>query len=58
MKSVHFILFSILVIVQTAVYQQRYQEALAIAKAMTLDQKIGQVLQVDFGAFSSDNKTD
>ena len=30
------------------VYQERYDEALKIAKAMSLDQKIGQTMQPDF----------
>ena len=49
---------TLLVLTLSGVYQQRYNEALSIAKAMTLDQKIGQAMQVDFEAFKHDGYTD
>lgn len=59
MNRISFTLIATLLIIgHTAIYQKYYDEALRIAVAMTLDQKIGQCLQVDFGAFSGKNKTD
>lgn len=49
---------TILLVAQCSIYQKYYDEAYRIAVAMTLDQKIGQIMQVDFGAFSAKNKTD
>ena len=48
----------LLVVCQSSVFQKYYDEAYRIAVAMTLDQKIGQTLQVDFGAFTSKKGTD
>jgi hypothetical protein len=36
-----------LVVGQSSIYDQYYQEALKIAQSMTIDQKIGQTLIVD-----------
>ena len=59
MNRISFTLIALLlVLAHTAIYQKYYDEALRIAVAMTLDQKIGQCLQVDFGAFSAKNKTE
>ena len=44
--------------VQAAVYDKYYAEALKIAKAMNLEQKIGQTIQADFYAITSKDKTD
>ena len=52
------LLIVILSLTHSVVYQKYYDEAYRIAVAMTLDQKIGQAMQVDFGAFSAKNKTD
>ena len=52
------ILLAILTLTLAGIYQPYYQQAYQIAVAMSLDQKIGQCLQVDFGAFSHKNKTD
>jgi len=52
------LLFALLTLTFAGIYQPYYQQAYQIAVAMTLDQKIGQCLQVDFGAFSHKNKTD
>jgi len=49
---------AMVLLVQSSIYQKYYDEALRIAVAMSLDQKIGQTLQVDFTAFSAKNKTD
>jgi beta-glucosidase len=51
-------LIAILGMTHSAIYQKYYDEAYRIAVAMTLDQKIGQTMQVDFGAFSAKNRTD
>jgi beta-glucosidase len=51
------VLAVILCIALAGIYQPYYDEAYSIAVAMTFDQKIGQCLQVDFGAFSNKNKT-
>jgi hypothetical protein len=48
----------LMLVAQCSIYQKYYDEAYRIAAAMSLDQKIGQILQVDFGAFSAKNKTD
>jgi hypothetical protein len=48
----------LMALTQQAVFQKYYDEAYRIAVAMSLDQKIGQTLQVDFGAFSSKKGTD
>lgn len=48
----------LLTLTQAGIFQDRYQEAYSIAVAMTLDQKIGQTLQVDFGAITSKKGTD
>lgn len=46
------------ILTQGGIFQDRYDEAYRIAVAMTLDQKIGQTLQVDFGAFNTKKGTD
>lgn len=48
----------LLAITHAGIYQERYNEAYRIAVAMTLEQKIGQTLQVDFGALTSKKGTD
>lgn len=52
------LLFALVLLAEAGIYQDRYAEAYRIAVAMTLDQKIGQTLQVDFGAFSTKKGTD
>jgi hypothetical protein len=56
----HLFIFVALLIVFTnqSIYQKYYQEAYNVAVAMTLDQKIGQILQVDFNALTTKNGTD
>lgn len=49
-----FILISLILIADSSVYQKYYDEALTIAKAMTIEEKVGQAIQVDFGAFQND----
>lgn len=52
------ILAALLVLcVRTAVFNKYYDEAYTIAASMTLDQKIGQTIQVDFYAMASKNGT-
>ena len=51
-------IFVILVLIllhsnSSPLFQPYYEEALSIAKSMTLEQKIGQTLQVDFGAIAN-----
>ena len=48
----------LLLVVNASIYDKYYPEALKIAKAMTLDQKIGQTIQADFYAITSKGKTD
>lgn len=43
---------------QQGIYQKYYDEGYRIAVAMSLDQKIGQCLQVDFNAFNDKKGTD
>lgn len=52
------VLLLLLGTVQAGIYQDRYQEAYSIAVAMTIEEKIGQTLQVDFGAITSKKGTD
>jgi hypothetical protein len=58
MKFKLFVLLCLLLVAQCSIYQKYYDEAYRIAVAMSLDQKIGQILQVEFEAFSAKNKTD
>ena len=43
--------------VQSAFFDKYYDEAYAVAASMTLDQKIGQTIQVDFYAMVGKNGT-
>ena len=56
--KVTLILLAVITVALAGVYQERYDEAYKIAQAMSLDQKIGQILQVDFGALGHDHITD
>lgn len=47
----------LLLCVQTAVFDRYYDEAYTIAASMSLDQKIGQTIQVDFYAMVGKNGT-
>lgn len=40
-------LLIILVIVNSSIYDQYYEEARKIAQSMTLDQKLGQIIQLN-----------
>mgnify|MGYP002345191529 FL=1 len=44
--------------VHCTIYDKLYDEAFKITQAMTIDQKIGQTLQVDFQALAGKNSTD
>ncbi len=46
MKFEYVVLIVILAGVQCSIYQKYYDEAYSIAVAMTLDQKIGQTIQL------------
>jgi len=48
----------LIVVTQQSIYQKYYDEAYRVAVAMSLDQKIGQCLQVDFNAFNDKKGTD
>lgn len=52
------LLFATLILVQSGIYDSYYADALKIAQAMTVDQKIGQTIQADFYAITSKGKTD
>ena len=39
--------------ISASIYDQYYHDALKIAKAMDINQKIGQTLQLDFGAVTT-----
>lgn len=45
----------LLVLANTAVFEKYYDEAYTIAASMSLDQKIGQTIQVDFYAMATKN---
>ncbi len=48
----------LLVTAHSSIYQKYYKEAFKITQAMTLDQMIGQTIQVDFGALTTKTSTD
>jgi beta-glucosidase len=48
----------LLVVTHQSVYQKYYDEGYRIAVAMSLDQKIGQTMQVNFNAFNTKKGTD
>lgn len=61
MGKIHCSLLLLAVLVaatHASIYQKYYDEAYKIAVAMTLDQKIGQTIQVDFYGITSKGKTD
>jgi hypothetical protein len=58
LSKILFGLVLLAVISQQSIYQKYYDEAYRVAVAMSLDQKIGQCLQVDFSAFNEKKGTD
>lgn len=52
------ITLALLLLTQQFIYQKYYDEAYRIAVAMSLDQKIGQTIQVDFSALNTKKGTD
>ena len=52
------IALALLILTHQTIYQKYYDEAYRIAVAMSLEQKIGQTLQVDFSAFNTKSGTD
>lgn len=57
MKITLLVLTTLLLSINAGIYDTYYAEALKIAQAMTLDQKIGQTIQADFYAITSKGKT-
>ena len=57
MRTSIFLIGLILLQVRAGIYDAYYAEALKIAQAMTLEQKIGQTIQADFYAITSKDKT-
>lgn len=57
MKIIFILFASLVLLTQAGIYDTYYAEALKIAQAMTLDQKIGQTIQADFYAITSKGKT-
>lgn len=49
---------TLLLLTHQSIYQKYYDEAYRIAVAMSLDQKIGQTIQVDFSALNTKKGTD
>jgi hypothetical protein len=58
MKILFLVLLVVFLQVNAGIYSGYYDEALKIAKAMTVEQKIGQTIQADFYALTSKGKTD
>jgi hypothetical protein len=56
-KVVVFTLVILLAIVDCSIYQKYYEEAYRIAAVMTLDEKIGQTVQLDFYGITDKNGT-
>lgn len=52
------VLLTLVALTLAGIYEPYYQQAYQIAVAMSLDQKIGQCMQVDFSTFSHKNKSD
>jgi hypothetical protein len=52
------LLLMLLAIGNCTIYDKLYNEAYKITQAMTIDQKIGQTLQVDFSALTGKSGTD
>jgi beta-glucosidase len=57
MRGLCCVFLTLFITINAGVYDKYYQEALTIAEGMTLDQKIGQTIQLDFYAMSSVNGT-
>lgn len=50
-----FIVLSLTLCAQSKVFEEYYDEAYTIVKSMTLDQKIGQTIQLDFEGLTDGN---
>ena len=58
MVKITLIVAALLVLcVRTAIFEKYYDEAYTIAASMSVDQKIGQTIQVDFYAMANKNGT-
>lgn len=58
MSKQYLLLLLVFALAQCSIYQKYYDEAYSIAAAMTVDQKIGQTIQVDFYSVTGKNGTD
>ena len=58
MKSTLIVLFTIFLLGSCSIYNKNYAEAYKITTAMTLQQKVGQTIQVSFGALVDKAGTD
>jgi hypothetical protein len=58
MKNKYLSLFLLLLVANCSIYQKYYDEAYSIAAAMTLEQKLGQTIQLDFYSVTDKNGTD
>ena len=58
MRPQIFAMFLLLAITQASIYQKYYDEAYSIAASMTVDQKIGQTVQLDFYSVTTKNGTE
>ena len=52
------LIFILILSIQCSIYQKYYDEGYSIAASMTLEEKIGQTVQLDFYALSTKNGTD
>ncbi len=50
-----FIVFSLTLYAKSKVFEEYYEDAYTIVKSMTLDQKIGQTIQLDFEGLTDGN---
>jgi hypothetical protein len=59
MNSINFFTFVLCCLYQvhSGIFNKYYPEAMAIAQSMTLDQKIGQTIQLDFYGLTKRNHT-
>ena len=56
-KAIIFLLFTLtLAFTQNDIYSQYYKESRKIAEAMTVNQKIGQMIQADFEAITNSER--
>jgi hypothetical protein len=59
MKNISILLFALLVLLshsQTDIFSKNYKESRKIAESMTIDQLIGQMVQLTFGGITNEEK--